>query len=197
MASMTEPLLSPPRLWSRAEVLSQPCPVPTERGVYAWYFTDPPPLVPVHGCHVVDGAVLLYVGISPRMPSANGGRASSQNIRKRIMYHYRGNAEGSTLRLTLGCLLSEHLGIGLRRVGSGQRFTFSTGEVELSEWLSRHARVCWVVDQAPWKLESALLGRLVLPLNLDQNPASGFRMQLSRIRAVQRQLARDSPVLPR
>jgi hypothetical protein len=25
-------------------------------------------------------------------------------------YHFAGNAEGSTLRLTLGCLLTDHLG---------------------------------------------------------------------------------------
>lgn len=30
---------------------------------------------------------------------------------------------GSTLRLTLGCLLAEQLGIQLRRVGSGARVT--------------------------------------------------------------------------
>ena len=39
----------------------------------------------------------------------------------RIRYHFRGNAEGSTLRLTLGCLLIKPLGIELRRVGSGKR----------------------------------------------------------------------------
>jgi hypothetical protein len=35
-----------------------------------------------------------------------------------IRYHYTGNASGSTLRLTLGCLLAERLGIQLRRVGA-------------------------------------------------------------------------------
>ncbi|WP_420481527.1 GIY-YIG nuclease family protein [Actinopolymorpha pittospori] len=38
-------------------------------------------------------------------------RTSSQNLRTRVCYHFRGNAEGSTLRLTLGCLL----GLELRR----------------------------------------------------------------------------------
>ncbi|MET9440781.1 GIY-YIG nuclease family protein [Streptomyces sp. NPDC006610] len=47
-------------------------------------------------------------------------RTSTQNLRKRVRYHYRGNAAGSTLRLTLGCLL----GLELRRVGSGKRMTF-------------------------------------------------------------------------
>jgi hypothetical protein len=37
----------------------------------------------------------------------------------------RGNAEGSTLRLTLGCLLSEQLGIELRRVEEAMPFTLA------------------------------------------------------------------------
>ncbi|MEU8575440.1 GIY-YIG nuclease family protein [Streptomyces asoensis] len=32
-----------------------------------------------------------------------------QNLRKRVRYHYRGNAAGSTLRFTLGCLLGLEL----------------------------------------------------------------------------------------
>jgi hypothetical protein len=54
----------------------------------------------------------------------------------RNRYHYRGNAEGSTLRLTLGCLLSSSLGLRLRRVGSGKRLTFADGEARLSESMS-------------------------------------------------------------
>ncbi|MET8121086.1 GIY-YIG nuclease family protein [Micromonospora sp. NPDC005189] len=68
--------------------------------------------------------VLLYVDISPKAPPGNGRPPSRQTIRGRIRYHYRGNAAGSTLRLTLGSLLAGELGIGLRRVGSGNRLTF-------------------------------------------------------------------------
>ncbi|GAA2511770.1 hypothetical protein GCM10010406_54960 [Streptomyces thermolineatus] len=38
---------------------------------------------------------------------------SPQNLRTRVRYHFRGNAAGSTPRLTLGCLL----GLELRRFG--------------------------------------------------------------------------------
>ncbi|HEV8559512.1 MAG TPA: hypothetical protein VGR06_24485, partial [Actinophytocola sp.] len=55
---------------------------------------------------------LLYVGIAPRHIAT---RISRQNVRSRVRCHFQGNAEGSTLRLTLGCLL----GLELRRVGSG------------------------------------------------------------------------------
>src|ERR1700722_7026268 len=54
-----------------------------------------------------------------------------------------GNAEGSTLRLTLGCLLAGELGLELRRGGSGGRLTFCDGEARLSGWLAENALVTW------------------------------------------------------
>ena len=95
-----ESLTSPSHLYTRAEVLSKPSPVPSASGVYAWFFKEIPEIVPTDGCVTKDGLTLLYVGISPKNES------SSQNIRKRIKSHYQGNAEGSTLRLTLGVLLA-------------------------------------------------------------------------------------------
>ena len=59
---------------------------------------------------------------------------------------YRGNAYGSTLRLTLGCLLADQLGIELRRVGSGTRLTFGDGEQALSEWMRRQRPSRLVAD---------------------------------------------------
>ncbi|RNL98558.1 hypothetical protein EFE23_13740 [Micromonospora solifontis] len=88
--------------------------------------------------------MLLYVGISPKAPPSNGRPPSRQTIRSRIRYHYRGNAAGSTLRLTLGSLLAKDLGIDLRRVGSGKRLTFGReGEKQLTEWMAEHAQVTW------------------------------------------------------
>jgi hypothetical protein len=73
--------------------------------------------------------------IAPSAPPRSGKQASKQSLWHRVRYHYRGNAEGSTLRLTLGCLLADPLGIKLRRVGSGKRLTFGLGEMKLSsEW---------------------------------------------------------------
>jgi hypothetical protein len=138
---------------------------------------------------------LLYVGISPKAPARDGGRPSQQNVRRRIRYHYRGNAAGSTLRLTLGCLLGTELGIELRRVGSGERLTFADGEHALSRWMAANARVCWHVTPDPWLSETALIGQLSLPLNLDQNSAGPFRGQLSALRAQCRTRARAMPVL--
>jgi hypothetical protein len=127
--------------------------------------------IAVGACHSYDGMPLLYVGIAPKKPYADGRRSKS-TLHQRIRYHYRGNAEGSTLRLTLGCLLSEALGIELRRVGSGTRRTFSDGERELSKWMSANAFVCWVEDTQPWALEEQLIARSDLPLNLDRTSAT-------------------------
>jgi hypothetical protein len=117
-------------------------PVPRSPGVYAWYFDVPPPLIDIKACHRIEGRALLYVGISPRAPSRNGLHPNRSTLRKRIQTHYGGNAEGSTLRRTLGCLLGSRLHIRLRRVGSLERLTIvvvTTGHLEVSPGCSRSA----------------------------------------------------------
>jgi hypothetical protein len=109
LSSAHPELLSPKKPWSRAEVLSSPCPVPKSPGVYAWYFKQIPPRIPTAGCVRVGDLTLLYIGISPKAPPTNGRSASRQTLRSRLRYHMCGNAEGSTLRLTMGCLLSDQL----------------------------------------------------------------------------------------
>ena len=133
-------ILTPDKLWTRTDVLSKPCPVPREGGVYGWYFDAVPPGIVAADHHTVGKASLLYVGISPKAPPKNGAKPSKQTMRERIRYHYQGNAEGSTPRLSLGCLLSEELDIELRRVGSGKRMTFVEGEEALS--MDGQQRLC-------------------------------------------------------
>ncbi|MEU6656850.1 GIY-YIG nuclease family protein [Streptomyces sp. NPDC046900] len=158
-----------------------PSPVPAAAGVYGWYFEEAP-------CPDLAAGRLLYVGIAPRYMA---NRTSTQNLRKRVRYHYRGNAAGSTLRLTLGCLL----GIELRRVGSGKRMTFGkAGEAELSQWMAENARVCWIVHDEPWTMESELISQLDLPLNLDQNRHNSFHGRLTEVRSQARQRARELAV---
>jgi hypothetical protein len=172
MSKNAEPLLYPDRLYSASDIASRPCPVPACPGVYAFYFNEPPPGIDTSGCHRVDHHALLYVGIAPKPPPVNGRAPSRSNLRQRLRTHYYGNAAGSTLRRTLGCLLSDQLGIKLRRVGSGGRYTFTNpGEQRLDDWMRQHAFVSWVETSAPWELEKHLLSSgLRLPLNLDGNP---------------------------
>jgi len=109
--------VDPVRVYSCEDVLTRPSPVPAQDGVYGWWFRKLPPLVMADGCRQHQGLRLLYAGISPNRPPRNGRSPSRQTLRDRIKYHYTGNAEGSTLRKTLGCLLADDLGIELRRVG--------------------------------------------------------------------------------
>ena len=90
-----EALLRPVRPFTAADVRSRDCPIAASAGVYAWYFAAPLPNVPTAGCCEVEGALLLYVGISPKAPPANGRAASRQTLRSRIRYHYRGNDENT------------------------------------------------------------------------------------------------------
>ncbi|GAB2469252.1 GIY-YIG nuclease family protein [Xylanimonas ulmi] len=192
-------LLAPERVTTREEALDRPSPVPAAPGVYAWYFDRAPAGVPLAGTSETEFGHLLYVGISPKgaPDQRQPADTSRQSLRTRIRYHFRGNAAGSTLRLTLGSLLAEEIGVELRRVGSGARFTFGVGEAAISDWMAEHARVCWFVDDTPWISESRLISELVLPLNLDQNRHSGFHTELSKARRTQRDQARALPIVPR
>ena len=187
-------LLRPTKLWTCTNLLARPCPVPASAGVYAWFFDWCPQGVPIEGLVRSNGFVLLYVGISPKRPSAVGS-PSRQTLRSRLQYHFQGNTEGSTLRLSLGCLLSQSLGIELRRVGSGRRMTFGAGEQALTNWLERNARIVWLACDGPWRVEEQLIRSVSLPLNLDQNRHHGFHSVLSEIRRAAKARARALPVV--
>ncbi|WP_201308900.1 GIY-YIG nuclease family protein [Puerhibacterium puerhi] len=191
-----EALLAPNRATSQVEALGSPSSVPAEPGVYAWYFDISPLEALPEGVYENELGHLLYVGIAPRKPRSRDGRPSRENLRKRIREHFSGDASRSTLRLTLGSLLSDELKLQLRRVGASERRTFGEGEAVLSDWIAEHARACWYVDRRPWDIESALIADLVLPLNLAQNEHSPLRAAVSAARHSQRQTADMLPVLP-
>lgn len=184
-------LLRPHHLYSASEIGSRPCPVPACAGVYAFYFNKPPPGIDSKDCHRFNQHTLLYVGIAPKAPPLNGRPGSKSHLRRRLRTHYYGNAAGSTLRRTLGCLLSAQLAIQLRRVGSGGKYTFTNpGEQILDDWMRQHAFVTWVETSAPWELEKYLLSSdLRLPLNLDGNPWQQAVAIVSAMRLKARQLA--------
>jgi hypothetical protein len=190
-------LLNPTKLYTRAEVLARPTPVPAAAGVYGWYFDTPPGPAPFETAHEWDSQRLLYVGIAPKKPPL-GQTVSSRTLADRLREHYALNAEGSTLRLTLGCLL----GLELRRIaskknpGTASRMTFGPdGERRLNDWMALHARVVWHACSEPWAVESELLLRLPLPLNLDANSHSSFHAELTALRAAAKARARSAPPL--
>ena len=165
--------LKSPTLWRRNEVLARPSPVPKARGIYAWYFRTVPPMVPVVGAHMVDSYSLLYIGIAP---SSDDSRST---LRSRLRSHFRGNASSSTLRLTLGCLLADSLGLRLTRQDSGRFTLASEGEALLSEWLEENAAVAWTSHERPWLAERGLIQQFKTPLNLAGNAEHPFAATLS------------------
>ena len=185
--------LPPERVYGREEVLGSACPVPRAAGVYAWFFRQVPDVVPTEGCMTHDGLTLLYVGISP---DKQGRPKSSQTLRHRVRYHYQGNAEGSTLRRTLGVLLASESGFPLRRVGSGKRMTFTNaGERWLDGWMRDNALVTWIEHGEPWLLEDELLRTTSLPLNLKGNAHHAFAATLSGLRRRANAHARELPIV--
>jgi len=110
MDTATKPVLSEhlqslincSELYSRREILSTTSLPPSTPGVYAWFFKDIPGNAVVDGCVTKGPLTLLYVGISP---DKIGKPNSRQNLRRRITTHLQGNAEGSTLRRSLGVLV--------------------------------------------------------------------------------------------
>lgn len=170
----------PTKLWSRDEVMCSPSPIPAVSGVYFWWFENIPSGVPLDGCITMNSYTLLYVGISPDKKGKPNSRA---NLRTRIKTHYSGNAEGSTLRRTLGVLLSTESNYPLRRVGSGNRTTFThPGEQWLDEWMGNNAKVYWIRHSEPWILEEHLISSISLPLNIKGNKHT-FGPLLSAIRS--------------
>lgn len=168
------------RRYTREEVLDKSRPAPQAPGVYGWWFRKLPADIDTRKCKKREGFTLLYTGISPKEPPKNGARPSTQNLRKRIRTHYTGNAAGSTLRLSLGCLLDEELAIVLRRYGSMEkRRHFGKGEPFLSGWMHDNALVSWIVVDQPRILEKELIAELDLPLNCDGNQHNAFHKTLT------------------
>jgi len=200
MDTATKPVLSEhlqslincSELYSRREILSTTSLPPSTPGVYAWFFKDIPGNALIDGCVANGPLTLLYVGISP---DKIGKPNSRQNLRRRITTHFQGNAEGSTLRRSLGVLLAQTSGYPLRRVGSGKRMTLThSGEQWLDDWMTDNAFVCWLEHQAPWEFEDELLGSLSLPLNIKGNRDHPFARVLTEARIQAIKDAREWPI---
>ena len=179
-------------IYTWADLQARPALPPASPGIYAWFFRSVPPIVPCSGCMQRQGGTLLYVGIAP-------SRQSSQaTLRSRILgNHFGSNAEGSTLRRTLGCLLEKQLGTILRRVGSDSTMTFGAKEAALTAWMTKNAAVAWVEVQAPRRFESQIFRQLQLPLNITHNAHHPFCSHLRTVRAGAVARARKRPIVAR
>ena len=70
--AIAEAITAPSHLFTRAEVLATPSPIPAISGLYGWYFRDILGAVDVAGCTKSLDCALLYVGISPSAPPRSG-----------------------------------------------------------------------------------------------------------------------------
>lgn len=156
-----ERILNPATLHEAASVHI----APASPGIYGWWTKKGALDVPQAPYQERDGYELLYIGISPRKPSA-AGRVSNGSLRKRLVTHATGNASQSTLRRTLGVLLADELGLTLG-VHAGREHYGPRGEAVISHWFIKNTRVAWAVDPEPWKAEDELLAQATLALNLD------------------------------
>lgn len=141
--------------------------------MYVWFFDEMPSGVPADDCHTSSHGTALHVGIA----------TLKRTLRSRLRNHFRGDASGSTLRLTLGC----HLDVPLRQVGS--RLTFGDQERVVSEWLAQHGLVACVALGDPGPREHELLTPARFPLNIKNNPHP-YAAEVSRLRAAARTAAR-------
>jgi hypothetical protein len=184
---------NPAHLYSRAEVLSNPSPVAKTHGVYAWFFKEIPPGVPIEGCLTHEGLTLLYIGSSP---DKKGEAYASQTIQQRVRYHFNGNADGSTFRRSLGILLAKKSGFPLRMVGNGKKMTLTKeGEKWLDLWMQENAFVTWEEHGQPWDLENKLFHAISLPLNIQGNKHHPFAAELARVRAEAIANAKYAPIV--
>jgi len=156
----------------------------TSPGVYAWYFDDLPPYVPVTGCSkhrkgllFKKSWTLLYIG------------KAKSNLSERIIdEHFDGTlvrgVAMSTLRLSLGCLLLNKLNTYLWKPPDFPRrqYTFGrTGEKKLTQWIKKHARVAYVRTKHTEELEGKAIKYYTLPLNIKDN-THFFRDPLKQLR---------------
>jgi len=163
-----------PRSWQE---ISGPEGPPKEPGIYAWYFDLILPHACPSGCHKRGSWTMLYVG------KASG---NTSTLRRRIVGdHFGSDAQASTLRLTLGCLLEDTLSLRLVKRPSGTLTFEGDGEKRLSQWMREHARVAWASLRdgcVDWprmagdddadvlaRAEPRLIHNFRLPLNLDHN----------------------------
>ena len=183
--------LNRPKMYQRKYVLSKNSSCPRSNGIYAWYFKDGLFKLPNQkSISRHKNYSILYIGIAPSRLT------SKSNIRKRIFNHFRGTAYGSTLRLSLGVLLSNKSKFILRRIKNKKMIRFTDeGEDWIDNWLEKNSLVSWFANQHPWKIETNLINQLYLPLNIQGNLDNPFKSILIDLRKKARERAMNLAII--
>lgn len=179
--SFARDLIAPQFLYPPADIAANPKLVPNAPGIYGWWFDDALVGVPNGESLQFDGRRLLYVGIAPSAP-ARSGVSSKRTLRDRLKNHTRGPIATSTLRRTLTSLVGRELGLSVTRSMNGKLTLSRENEQSLTEWMTFHARVAWMVHTSPWEIESALIkSGPRLPLNIKES-SDPYRHELKALR---------------
>lgn len=159
---------------------------PASPGIYSWWFRGGALDVPEADYRCRNEYELLYIGISPSRASSAG------TLRRRLRQHVRDDASRSTLRMTLGVLLTQQLGLTLE-LNRGRATYGQEGEARITRWLVDNARVAWAIDPTPWAVERELLASSALALNISGRD-DDFVRSLSARRSEALRVARGGPV---
>jgi len=158
---------------------SRPSLAPAERGAYFVFFDSGQLLLERSGYlefddafpFSIDGYDLLYVG------------ATLGQLRARVLDHLTGNSRASSLRMTVGALLT--IDLGLEPVGDGTRtyFHFGDGEKRLTDWIVAHTRVAFVPADDPFGIEKSVLASVPVPFNISERKKHAFSKYLMTLRS--------------
>ncbi|HBV83869.1 MAG TPA: hypothetical protein DEB74_14005 [Lachnospiraceae bacterium] len=114
------------------------------------------------------------------------GLASNSLKDRDIKKHFNGNAGGSTLRKSLGCLFGYNLIPRDSHYNSNGKTKFNvTDESKLSDWIKTNLIMFYYPNKEFDSVESLLIQALNPPLNLDKNHNvinSEFRKHLTKLR---------------
>ena len=190
-ANILDYFLNRPKLYQRKYVLSKNSSCPRSNGIYAWYFKNNSFEFPNQkNISKHKNYSILYIGIAPSRLT------SKSNIRKRIFNHFQGTAYGSTLRLSLGVLLSNKSKFILRRIKNKKMIRFTDeGEDWIDNWLEKNSLVSWFENQHPWKIEKSLINKLYLPFNIQGNLNNPFKPTLIDLRKNARERAMSLSII--
>lgn len=126
---------------------------PTAPGLYAWWAA--PTILPdlIGPPNTADESLrLLYVGIATK-------------LRSRLGQNHMRRSGSSTLRRTLAGLLLD--AEEFRTRWTDRVVLVDEDEARLTRWMEKNLRVSWCEHPRPRDVESAIIERLVPPLNLD------------------------------
>lgn len=146
--------------------------LPDSPGLYFWHFQNIDELFSeeqkeklcLDSVMKSNGYFLFYIGIAER-----------QSIKQRITDKHLNSAHVSTLRHSIGVLLANKARLKPSLIVDTGKFAIDKDwgvEKRITEYLKENAKISWIIDENPNRLETLLLDnhkRYSFPLNVNKN----------------------------